>query len=273
MASKGISSSTPERESSPGKSDLMIATARSMARVFAAIDTPDLARARDLATTLAGRIGGLKLGLEFFSANGAAGVAEIAGAGLPIFLDLKFHDIPNTVAAAVRAVAPLAPAILNVHAAGGPAMMQAARAAAHDAAARLGHKPPKLIAVTVLTSLGDTDLAATGQQGPALEQVRRLAGLTQECGLDGVVCSAQEIAALRAQCGEGFLLVAPGIRPLWAAAGDQKRIMTPGEAISKGADYLVIGRPITESPDPVAAAQRIAAEIAAASATAAERRP
>jgi orotidine-5'-phosphate decarboxylase len=209
----------------------------------------------------------VKLGLEFFMANGAAGVATIGTLGLPVFLDLKFHDIPNTVASAIRAVAPLRPFITNVHAGGGRAMMLAARDAALDSAAKLGVAPPKLIAVTVLTSFTGSDLAEVGQPDDPLEQVRRLAELTRDCGLDGVVCSPKEIAILRRDLGPDFLLVTPGIRPDWAAAGDQKRIMTPAEAVRAGADYLVIGRPITGAADPAEAAQRIAAEIAASTAT------
>ncbi|HEX6118910.1 MAG TPA: orotidine-5'-phosphate decarboxylase, partial [Dongiaceae bacterium] len=205
-------------------------------------------------------VSGVKIGLEFFNAHGPAGVAEIAELGAPLFLDLKFHDIPNTVAGAVRAVAPLKPMILNLHAAGGDAMMRAALDAARDSAARLGATPPKLIAVTVLTSLSDVDLAEVGQPG-ASDQVRRLAALTRACGLDGVVCSPHEVAALRRDLGRDFLLVVPGVRPAWAAAGDQKRIMEPRQAMAAGADFLVIGRPITAAADPAAAARRIVAEL------------
>jgi orotidine-5'-phosphate decarboxylase len=233
------------------------AAARS-AEIFVAIDTPALGAAAALGRALAGRVEGLKLGLEFFVAEGPAGVRSIAGLGLPIFLDLKLHDIPNTVAGAVRSAAALGPALLTLHAAGGPAMLRAAR----DAAAE-GPAPPRLIAVTVLTSLDEGDLAATGQRGPALDQVRRLAGLAQQAGLAGVVCSPREIAPLRADCGAGFLLVVPGIRPAGSAAGDQKRVMTPGEAAAAGASALVIGRPITAAADPQAAAAAIRAELAA----------
>ena len=236
--------------------------AQAAAPILVALDTTDPARAAGLATALRGQVGGLKLGLEFFMANGAAGVARISELGQPVFLDLKFHDIPNTVAGAVRAVAPLQPFILNVHAGGGRAMMLAARDAAHDSAAKLGVAPPKLIAVTVLTSFAAGDLAEVGVPADPQDQVRRLAALTRDCGLDGVVCSAKEIAVLRQDLGADFLLVTPGIRPAWAASGDQKRIMTPAEAIEAGADHLVIGRPITGADDPVAAARRIADEIA-----------
>jgi orotidine-5'-phosphate decarboxylase len=220
--------------------------------ILVAIDTVENAKARALAVAVAGATGGIKLGLEFFTANGPGAIREVAGAA-PLFLDLKLHDIPNTVAGAVRAVTPLAPLLLTVHAAGGPAMM---RAAAEAAAGSM-----KLLGVTVLTSLDEGDLAAVGQAGPMAEQAVRLARLAQDCGLDGVVCSPLEVAGLRAACGPGFLLVVPGIRPGGAAAGDQKRVMTPREAMAAGADYLVVGRPITAAADPAAAARAIAAEF------------
>ncbi|MCX8231969.1 MAG: orotidine-5'-phosphate decarboxylase, partial [Alphaproteobacteria bacterium] len=177
--------------------------------------------------------------------------------GTPLFLDLKFHDIPNTVAGAVRAASALTPAMLNVHAAGGRAMMEAARDAAAESTAR-----PWVLAVTVLTSLDAGDLADIGGNGAPGEQVLRLATLAQTAGLDGVVCSAQEISTLRAECGPDFKLVVPGIRPQGSAPGDQKRTMTPVEAVQRGADVLIIGRPITAAPDPTAAAQAIVAELA-----------
>ena len=232
--------------------------------ILVALDTTDLAEAKNWALATKDSVAGVKLGLEFFNARGAAGIAEVAALGAPVCLDLKFHDIPNTVAGAVRAVAPLKPMILNLHASGGGAMMRAAHDAARDAAAKLGTQPPKLIAVTVLTSLSDQDLGEVGQQASALEQVRRLAALTQRSGLDGVVCSPREIAALRRDLGPDFLLVTPGVRPSWAAAGDQKRVMEPAEAVAAGASYLVIGRPITGAADPGEAARRVAAEIKAA---------
>lgn len=225
--------------------------------IFCAIDTPEKARAAALARALGGVVN-LKLGLEFFAANGPAAVREVA-AEAPLFLDLKLHDIPNTVAGAVRAAAMLEPLLLTLHAAGGAAMMRAAAEAATQAAQ--GRRRMKLLGVTVLTSLDDSDLAATGQRGPAGEQVRRLALLARDSGLDGVVCSPHEVATLRQACGEGFLLVVPGIRPAGAAAGDQKRVMGPRAALAAGADYLVIGRPITAAPDPAAAARAILAEI------------
>lgn len=230
--------------------------------VLVAIDTPELDQAKTLSRSLAGTVGGIKLGLEFFNANGPAGVAEVAGGRGDLFLDLKYHDIPNTVAGAVRAAVRLRPMILNVHAGGGPAMMRAALKAAEDESARLGIPRPKVIGVTVLTSMDDGDLEAVGQQGPAADQVVRLARLARDCGLDGVVCSPREIEALRGACGPGFTLVVPGIRPAGAAMGDQKRVMTPREAIDAGADWLVIGRPITGAPDPAAAVREILRELA-----------
>jgi len=226
-------------------------------RIFAAIDTTDTDRARALADQVRGRVGGIKLGKEFFTANGPADVADVV-ADARLFLDLKFHDIPNTVAGAVRAALPLKPFLLNVHASGGAAMMRAAA----DAAAEAGDTRPLMLGVTVLTSLGDEDLAAMGVDGTAAEQVVRLAKLAQSCGMDGVVCSAREIEVLREACGDSFKLVVPGIRPSWASADDQKRIVTPREAVERGADYLVIGRPITAAADPAEAADRIADELA-----------
>ena len=224
--------------------------------VYVAIDTPDLEYARSLGSRVAPFVGGLKLGLEFFCAHGPEGVRAFQDIGLPIFLDLKLHDIPNTVAGAAKAAAGLGVGILNVHAAGGAAMMKAALEAARAAGPRM-----KLIAVTVLTSLNNADLLAVGQTPSAGEQVLRLAQLAKSCGLDGVVCSAHEIAAIRAVLGPDFLLVVPGIRPAGAALGDQSRVMGPAEAMAAGADILVIGRPITEAPDPVTAARNIAESL------------
>ncbi len=226
--------------------------------IFAALDTPALATAQTLSAALSGMVGGIKLGLEFFLAQGPSGIATVAQ-GQPFFLDLKLHDIPNTVAAAVRSVAPLKPALLTLHAAGGSAMMRAAKDAA-DASAIDG-PPMKLLGVTVLTSLDSTDLTAIGQWGPVGDQVALLANLAQESGLDGIVCSSHEVERLRRQCGPDFLLVVPGIRPEGVASGDQKRTMTPSEAMAAGASHLVIGRPITQAPDPRAAARAIVASL------------
>ena len=229
-------------------------------RIYVGLDTPNLERAAGLSRALAGLVGGVKLGKEFFTAQGPDGVRAVAG-GEPLFLDLKFHDIPNTVAGAVRAAVRLRPAIVNVHAAGGAAMMLAAAEAAREAAEDIETARPLVLGVTVLTSLDDDDLAAVGQAGPVRDQVVRLARLAQASGLDGVVCSPLEIAALRQACGPDFVLLVPGIRPSWADKGDQKRVMTPGEALAAGADYLVIGRPITGAEDPAAAARRIVNEL------------
>lgn len=228
--------------------------------VYAAIDTIDVAAARDLCDVLHGVVGGVKLGLEFFIANGPAGVREVmADQAAPLFLDLKLHDIPNTVAGGVRAALPLAPAFMTIHASGGPAMIEAAAKAAAEA----GAERPRILAVTVLTSLDDGDLNTIGQRGPALEQVTRLALLARDAGADGVVCSPAETAAVRAACGPDFILMVPGIRPVWSVAGDQKRFMTPAQAMAAGASHLVVGRPITGADDPAAAARRVAEEIRA----------
>ena len=230
--------------------------------IICALDTDDLDEAVGLAGRLKGRIGSVKLGLEFFTAHGPTGLARIADSEIPIFLDLKFSDIPNTVAGAIRASAACAPAMLTLHVTGGPTMMRAAAAAGLRIADATGGKRPKMLGVTVLTSFDEDDVAAVGMQGPLHDQVSRLAALAQSCGLDGVVASAHEIGALRAQCGPDFTLVVPGIRPGWASADDQKRIVTPADAVRQGADYLVIGRPITRSDDPAGAAARIAEEMA-----------
>lgn len=222
--------------------------------ILCAVDTAEMARARSLIAALSGAVGGVKLGLEFFAAHGPEGVRLVAGNQAQVFLDLKLHDIPNTVAGALRATLALDPLFVTLHCAGGAAMMRAAMEARGDRRA-------KLLGVTVLTSLDDGDLAATGQNGPIAAQVRRLALLAKAVGLDGVVCSPQEVALLRQVCGKDFLLVVPGIRPAGTALGDQKRVQTPRAAIEAGADYLVIGRPITEAPDPVVAARAILAEI------------
>ena len=224
-------------------------------RFFVALDTTDLDRALALGRGLKGFIGGVKVGKEFFTALGPAGVGALGELGLPVFLDLKFHDIPATVAGAVRAALALKPFIINVHASGGAEMMRAAVEAAD------GPDRPLVVAVTVLTSLADEDLAATGVAGDAAAQVLRLAQLAKRSGLDGVVCSAREAEALRAALGDDFTLAGPGLRPQWAADDAQKRIVTPAEAGAKGADYLVIGRPITAADDPADAARRIAAEL------------
>jgi len=221
-------------------------------KIFCAIDTDDLEHAKALIAQLAPTGIGIKLGLEFFNHFGADGV-EKAMAVAPnnsLFLDLKFHDIPNTVAGAVRAVSHrLKPAYLNVHAAGGLEMMQQAKAACYEGS--------KLLAVTVLTSLDDTALQQVGQKTPAHAQVETLGKLTQQAGLDGVVCSSKEIEILRRTCGDEFALITPGIRPAGASLDDQKRVMTPKQALDLGATHLVIGRPITQADDPSHATRKI----------------
>lgn len=209
--------------------------------IFVAIDTQDATRATEIAKAVRGHAGGLKLGLEFFSAQGPAGVRRIAEFGLPIFLDLKLHDIPNTVARAVEALAPLEPAILTVHAAGGHEMLLAAKRAA----------PPstKVVAVTLLTSLDAADLADLGIDRSPAEQVARFAWVARDAGIDGIVCSGEEVAGAHGAWPDGYLVV-PGIRPHGADVGDQKRVVTPAKAIDDGASVLVIGRPITAAPDP-----------------------
>ncbi len=225
--------------------------------VFVALDTPEINRAVYLARLLAPAVGGVKLGLEFFVANGPAGVREVAACGLPVFLDLKLHDIPNTMARAVEAAVSLKPWMITLHAAAGPEALRATRDAAAAAAAALGVPRPRLVAVTVLTSLGDEDLSALGMRPPTLDQVARLAVVAEAAGLDGVVCSAREVPRLRATLGASMTLVVPGLRPAWAAAQDQKRVVTPEKARQDGADWLVLGRPITGAEDPLAAARAV----------------
>ena len=259
-------------------------------RLFVAVDTPDEKDAVALGTSLAALDGvGIKLGLEFFGSLGPQGIAAVKAAApsTPIFLDLKFHDIPNTVAGVIHSILPLEPTLITLHSSGGPAMMKAAVrqspcplrfrclfiimpmlasqvAAAAEGAEKRGCTRPKLLAVTVLTSLDDADLAAVGQSTPAEAQVVRLAELAQSCGMDGVVCSAREIEPIRKACGKDFVLVVPGIRPAGADHGDQKRVVTPAAAITSGASCLVVGRPITQAADPQQAAAGILAEIAGA---------
>ncbi|MCF8473249.1 MAG: orotidine-5'-phosphate decarboxylase [Emcibacter sp.] len=230
-------------------------------RILCALDTTDLNMAFTLAEKLKSSVGGIKLGLEFFGAEGPNGFQHVAKSGAPIFLDLKLHDIPNTVAKAIHALMPLAPSIMTIHTSGGAAMMKAAAQAATKAAHNVGCKRPIIVGVTILTSLDDNDLEQVGMNTPVKDQVVRMAHLAQASGLDGVVCSPFEIGAIRAACGKDFKLIVPGIRPAGSATGDQKRIMTPAQAINLGADYIVIGRPITEASDPVLAAENIAREL------------
>lgn len=220
--------------------------------IFVALDTPDLGRATDLAHAVRDHAGGLKLGLEFFSAQGPEGVRRVAEFGLPIFLDLKLHDIPNTVAKAVEALVPINPAILTVHAAGGHEMLLAARRAA----------PPstRIVAVTLLTSLDAGDLADLGIDRSPGEQVARFAWVARDSGVDGIVCSGAEVGGAHAAWPEGFFVV-PAIRPSGGDIADQKRVATPAQALADGASVLVIGRPITAAPDPVRAVMDIAASL------------
>ena len=220
--------------------------------IYVAIDTPDLERAKGIATKIRNHVGGIKLGLEFFSANGRHGIREMAELGLPIFLDLKFHDIPNTVAMAIQALRPLSPAILTVHAAGGRAMLEDAKAAAPEGT--------KVVAVTVLTSLDGPDLESIGLTADPHPQVERLTELAREAGLDGVVCSGNEVAAAKRIWPQGFFVV-PGVRPSNSHSADQKRVMTPRAALDAGASILVIGRPITQAEDPDQAARAIEATL------------
>ena len=220
--------------------------------IYVAIDTPDMERARAIAAAVKRHAGGLKLGLEFFCHNGRHGVMELAELGLPIFLDLKLHDIPNTVAKSIQALAPITPAVLTVHAAGGRAMLEDAKAAAPAGT--------KVVAVTVLTSLDGDDLASIGVKSDNLAQVERLAALAKDAGLDGIVCSGNEVSAVRKNWKDGFFVV-PGIRPSNAQLGDQKRVMTPRGAIDAGASILVIGRPVTGAADPAIALREIAGTL------------
>ena len=222
--------------------------------IYVALDTPQLERARELAERVRGHVGGIKLGLEFFCANGPAGVRELAGLGLPIFLDLKLHDIPNTVAKAVQSLRPLEPAVLTVHAGGGRAMLEDAKAAAPAGT--------RVVAVTVLTSLDEHDLGETGMDRDSRRQVERLTALARESGLDGVVCSGHEVAAAKALWPEGFF-VCPGVRLDTGphVLGDQKRVMTPREALDNGASILVVGRPISQAADPDQVAREIEATL------------
>ncbi|MFQ5958546.1 MAG: orotidine-5'-phosphate decarboxylase [Alphaproteobacteria bacterium] len=231
-------------------------------RLLCAIDTVEFDTAVTLAASLRDVVGGVKLGLEFFTAHGPEGVAAVAEGGLSVFLDLKYYDIPNTVAGAIRASVGLNPFMISVHVGGGPAMLRAAMAASFRVADQNGGRRPLVVGITVLTSFDDDDVEAVGMKGPLPDQVRRLADLAQETGLDGVVASAYEIADLRDQCGDDFVIVVPGIRPAWSSADDQKRIVTPAEAVRRGADYLVVGRPIIRAEDPPAAARRIVEDVA-----------
>ena len=230
-------------------------------RLIAALDVPDPASAQRLGARLAGHVGLVKVGLELYVAHGRAALEAVRPLGLPIFLDLKLHDIPQTVESAARGVGALGVALLTVHASGGAAMVAAARRGLLAGAKEAGVAPPRLLAVTVLTSLEESDLESIGMRGPAQEAVLRLGKLALGAGAEGLVCSPLEVRALRAALGPGPLLVVPGVRPLGASAGDQRRTGTPAQTVADGADYLVIGRPLRDAPDPAAAADAIAREL------------
>ncbi|ROT95075.1 orotidine-5'-phosphate decarboxylase [Altererythrobacter sp. FM1] len=220
--------------------------------VFLALDIPQIDAAKAMAEKVKAHVGGFKLGLEFFCAHGHHGVREIAQVGLPIFLDLKLHDIPNTVAGAMQSIHTLEPSIVTVHASGGRAMMEDAKAAAGDGC--------KVVAVTMLTSLSGPDLERMGMASSVEDQVLRLAEMANLAGLDGIVCSGHEVSAVHSQWKDGFFVV-PGLRPAGAAVGDQKRVVTPRQARDDGAGVLVIGRPISRADDPVEAARTIEATL------------
>lgn len=232
-------------------------------RVLCAIDTDDLEFAVKLARDLRDHVGGFKLGLEFFTSHGPSGIGKIQSMGMPILLDLKFHDIPNTVFGAVRAATRLNVAMMTIHTSGSSDMMRKAAEAAATTAAQLNIAKPQLFGVTVLTSLDGEDLQELGYKQKPNDRVKRLAEMAQLCGLDGVVASARELDLLQDQRSKDFKLVTPGIRPAWAAdSHDQKRVLEPAQAIAAGSDYLVVGRPITRANDPIAAAKRVVDEIA-----------
>jgi len=228
-------------------------------RVIVALDFPDGGQALALAARLEPALCRVKVGKELYTAAGPSLVESLVESGFAVFLDLKFHDIPNTVGAACAAAARLGVWLINVHALGGRAMMESAR----NALAGL-QAPPLLVAVTVLTSMGEPEMAEVGIAGSPQDAVLRLARLAQACGLDGAVCSPQEAGMLRRACGESFVLVTPGIRPASGDKGDQQRVATPAAAIADGAHYLVVGRPVIRAADPLAALHAINDEIAAA---------
>ena len=238
-------------------------------RVIVALDVPSLAEAREAAKALAPHIAGVKIGKQLFTAEGPQAVRTLQHLGLRVFLDLKFHDIPNTVAGAIVSACALGVWMVNVHASGGPAMLKAAAAAASRSAPR-----PAVLGVTVLTSFRPDEFQATlGTVRSIPETVAHLARLSQAAGLDGVVASPQEIGLIRKACGPTFLIVTPGVRPADAALNDQHRVMSPGEAITSGADYVVVGRPILAAKDPIDAARQIAEECRLARAARERRAP
>jgi orotidine-5'-phosphate decarboxylase len=225
-------------------------------RLIVALDVPGATQARQVVQALGGTATTYKIGKQLFTAAGPQVVRDLVSSGRKVFLDLKFHDIPNTVAAAVRAAAELGVSMMTVHASGGSKMLRAAVEAAAQSPSK-----PIILAVTVLTSLSDSDLQELGIAGNVPSQVLRLGALARAAGCQGLVASAQEAQELRRELGEGFLIVTPGIRPPGSAAGDQTRIVTPSDAIAAGATYLVVGRPILDAPDPARAAEKIVHEI------------
>lgn len=231
-------------------------------RITVALDVDSRDEALSLVDLLKDEVGMFKLGMQLINSEGPTLVREIASRGIPVFVDLKFHDIPNTVAAVSRVMTRLGAFMFNVHAAGGQEMMRQAVRASGEEAAKLGVPRPRILAVTVLTSLDEEAVRKEMMVDlPVKELVVRWAVMAKEAGVDGVVASPQEITAIRKECGPDFLIVTPGVRPASAELGDQKRVMTPAEACRAGADYLVIGRPITKAPDPKAAAKKIAEEL------------
>jgi len=233
-------------------------------RLIVALDLADPARARTLATLLAPEVGMFKVGKQLFVNSGPDVVRMIHDLGGEVFLDLKFHDIPNTVAAAAVEATRLGVKLFNVHVSGGREMMRQTAEAVEEVCGKEGLRRPSVLGVTVLTSLDASDLKSMGVQGAVPAHVVRLAGMAREAGLAGVVCSAQEVRDIRNACGDSFMLVTPGIRPAGQQAGDQKRVMTPGDAVRAGIDHIVVGRPITGADDPVEAARAVVAEMSAA---------
>lgn len=229
--------------------------------IICAIDVKEPTKALELCNNIKPYIGVIKLGLEFFTINGPEGVKAIQACGLPVFLDLKFHDIPNTIAEAVRSSVRLGVDMLTIHTSGGKTMMKAAAEAAGDEAAKLGVKAPLVLGVTVLTSMDGSDLKEIGIGREVAKQVMHLAGLAKESGLGGVVCSPLEIGLIKKECGDSLKLIVPGIRPDGGGGDDQKRVLTPKQAVTAGADYMVIGRPITKAEKPELAAKEIMLSI------------
>ncbi len=242
-------------------------TIKNIPTIFCAVDTPNLQLARQIAEAISVENCGIKLGLEFFNANGPQGVKYISEhyPDIAIFLDMKYHDIPNTVASSLRAIAPLEVAFVNVHCAGGKEMMKLAVRALKEECSKIGVIPPKILGVTILTSMNQQAIEEVGYNDKLANQVKKMAVLAKESGLDGVVCSAHEIRIIKDACGDDFITMVPGIRPASSNSNDQKRTMTPEEAIKEGAHHLVIGRPITKADNPVQAVRNINQSIKNAS--------